>query len=376
MVRRLVSILGVSAVLTAGFVGAAPAKKDAPPPKKGGGTVAPAKDAPKTGTAGKGSGAGSAAGGAGGAGAGSAAGGGDAAGSAVQPIEDTPPSDMNGVDENPDNPHALTNQEPKVEGPAPVQKRVGYPIEEALRPITLPANMSEVSIAPHLQVSPFAESDALHARYGITPKVQLGLTYLYAGMYDRHEVDPGLSKSTGVHSGKAFGIDVTVLVQNWLGIRVGVPFYVDPVAVSLQLAAPIKFSFGDKFALGGLDDLLNITLDRFAPSLYQEVYNAIGAQNDTNHTEQSRGHLRFSAYGVYQQQPNVAIIGRFGIDNDLGLSGGGAAGTSSGGGTQTFIRLGVQWSPRKYFDFGGSLGWDSLATLGTFGPQLLLALRI
>src|SRR5260221_7462956 len=137
---------------------------------------------------------------------------------------------MNGTDENPDNPHALTN-EVKPEGPvlAPT-KPTGYPIEEALRPITLPANMSEVSIAPHFQVSPYAGSDAIHARYGITKQVQIGLTYLFAGIYDRHQVDPGLTKSYGLHTGKAFGIDVTVLLQNWLAVKVGVPVYIDPVA--------------------------------------------------------------------------------------------------------------------------------------------------
>jgi hypothetical protein len=242
--------------------------------------------------------------------------------------------------------------------------------------------MSEISIAPHMQFSPFESSDALHARYGITPKVQVGLTYVFAGIYDAHAADGtagmmGVPTKYGIHSGKAFGVDVTVLLQNWLGVRVGVPFYVSPLAVSLQLGAPIKFTFGDKYALGGFDDLLNITLDRFAPSFYQELNNARGAFNDTNHTQQSRGHLRFSVYGVYQQSPRLAIIGRVGLDNDLGPSGGGgAAGTASGGGTATFIRAGLQYSVRRYFDAGISLGWDDLSALGSFGPQLYFALRI
>ncbi|MEO6772137.1 MAG: hypothetical protein ABI467_03835 [Kofleriaceae bacterium] len=335
------------------LVAAAPAKKKAAPP------VAPAKDSAPAPAAVDGAG-----------------GSGDSAGSAVQPIEDTPPSDMNGVDENPDNPHALTNQEPKAMVVPVAKKTTGYPIQDVLRPITLPQNMSEVSIAPHLQVSPFFASDAVHARYGITSQVQLGLTYLYFGAYDGHVVDTAQPSKTKFHSGKAFGIDVTVLLQNWLAVRVGVPVYINPVAFSLELGAPIKFVFG-KFAIGGLDDLLNLRLSVFAPSLYNEEENAIGAHNKSTNTEQSNGHLRFSFYGEYQHDDRLALIGRIGIDSDLGAtSGGGGAGTNGAAGTQTFIRAGLQYSPRHYFDIGGNLGWDDLATLGSFGPQLFLALRI
>src|SRR5262245_31308320 len=107
--RRVVSLLGVSLVASAGLVAAAPdAKKKAPTP------VAPAKDEPA-----KGAGAGSA-----------AAAPTDAAGSgaAPAPADEPPPKDMNGTDENPDAPHGLTN-EPVVEATAPVVKKsTGYPI--------------------------------------------------------------------------------------------------------------------------------------------------------------------------------------------------------------------------------------------------------
>ena len=361
----MITILGATVVATGSLVAAAPSKKKPAP-------VAPAKD-PKPATPA------APAGGAGGTGSGAtgAGGSGDAAGSAVQPIEDTPPSDMNGVDENPDNPHAMTNQEPKAAVAPAAKKTTGYPIQEVLRPITLPQNMSEVSIAPHMQVSPFFASDALHARYGITSQVQLGLTYVYFGAWDQHAVDMALPSKTKFHSGKAFGIDLTVLLQNWLAVRVGVPFYASPVAFGLQIGAPIKFVFADKFAIGGLDDLLNIRLSKFAPSLYNEEENAIGVQNNKTNTQQSNGHLRFSFYGEYQQDEKLAFIGRIGIDTDLGAtSGGGGAGTNSAAGTQTFLRAGLLYSPRRYFDIGGNLGWDDLATLGSFGPQLFLALRI
>ena len=306
--------------------------------------------------------------------AGSAAGSG--AGSAVQMEEDnTPPADMNGTDENPDAPK-VGDQTPAVKATVAAPKRVGYPIEEVLRPITLPENMSEVSIDPHgwfSAPSSAAFSTALRARYGITSQIQLGLTYLIGGLYD----DPATGmKDYGVHPGKAVGLDVTYMLKSWVGVRVGVPFYVNPVAISLAVGVPMKFTFGDKFAIGGLDDLLNITLDRFAPSFYQEVYNAQGALNDTNGTEQSRGHLRISAYGIYQYKPNVALIGRIGIDNNLGYGNGGGPGTGELSASEPFIRAQLDFSPKKFIDIGGSLGFDDLNYLGSFGPSLYLAVRI
>ena len=40
---------------------------------------------------------------------------------------------------------------------------------------------------------------------------------------------------------------------------------------------PLKFVFADKFAIGGFDDLLNITLTKFAPSFYYEYDNALAS---------------------------------------------------------------------------------------------------
>jgi hypothetical protein len=346
--RRLISVLSVVG-FASGSLMAAPkkdAKKKAPPaaapaPAKDAGSAAPTPDA--------------------------AAG----SGSAVQMTEDAPPSDMNGTDENPDAPHDVFNT-PTVVKTAPVVHESGYPIEEARRPITLPANMSEISISPHSTVSPASGTDALHARYGITRQVQLGLTYVWGGIYQAPT-----SMSTAFHPGKAVGLDVTVLLQNWLAVRVGVPVYIDPVAVGLQIGAPIKFSFGEKFALGGLDDLLLIKISKFAPSFYSEEQNATYATFVTaTNTSTPDGDLRFSAYGVYNHTPQLAIIGRIGFDSPLGSAGGSSAGSMATANTTTFLRAGLQYSPKKYFDVGASLGFDDLAHGGTFSPQGFLAVRI
>jgi hypothetical protein len=297
-----------------------------------------------------------------------------AEGAPVQPIEDTP-SDIEGREEDPDAPRGTGDVTTGPVAP-PVVMKSGYPIEEAQRPITLPQNMAEVSIAPHFQADAFMATDALRFRYGITPKIQLGLTYVYAGVYDDPET-AGTSKK-GFHPGKAGGLDVTVLVTNWMGVKVGLPVYLDPFAMSFAAGAPMKFIF-DKWALGALDDVLNITIPvgaEFPPQFYQERENAERAAGDKIGNQQSRGTIRFAGYGVYQLKPNLAAIGRVGLENDLGGGGGGAAGSASSGQTRTFIRGGVQLSPKKFIDVGGSVGFDDLARVGSFGLAGFFAVRI
>ena len=367
--RRLISVLtvglGVGSVLSATVAAQPkPAPKKAPKAKKG--PLAPAK-----GDAGAASGAASGSATSGAAG-GSAAGAVAGEGSAVQMAEDPPPSDMTGTAENPDAPRSVvdTDAPPTVEAVA-APRPSGYPIEQVLRPIAMPQNMSEVSLAPHMVVSPYAASTALRARFGITPRVQLGLTYLLGAVFD----DPATPESRqGLHPGKAVGLDVTVMLQDWVGVQVGLPMYISPFAISLAIGVPIKFSFSDKFAIGGLDDFLNIRLDRFAPTFYQEVQNATNANDTMTNTIKSQGELRVSLYGLYQYQPNFAIIGRTGIQMEDFATGktDGCVGEC----LTTFISGGLLYSPRKFLDLGFSIGFDDLAHGGSFAPAGFLAFRI
>jgi hypothetical protein len=294
----------------------------------------------------------------------------------VQPTEDAPPSDMEGRDENPDAPKVGDDEPgPAISKPAaPVL--TGYPIEETLRPITLPKGMSEVVIAPHLQVSDVQAASALRARYGITDKIQLGLTYMLAGIFD-NALAPGTKYE--FNAGKAVGLDVTVLFEKWVGVRLGVPFYIDPLAVAIDLGAPMKWQFSDgKYAIGALDDLLSIKVKRFAPSFYQEASNAAAAAGTDsmsgNNTIQSRGAIRFSGYGIMQYQPKMALLGRIGVSVEDFSTTRSNAGDLSG--LRTYIRAGLQYSPRKDLDVGFSLGFDNLAEAGTFGPAGMLAFRL
>jgi hypothetical protein len=338
--RRLISVLSVVAM--AGGVALAQPKKGAEP--------APAKEPDPSATP-------------------AAAG----EGSAVTPIEDAAPADMEGTSENPDAPRG-TEDVSITAGPTAPAAPVGYAIQEALRPIVLPATMAEVSIAPHFRTgSPTAASDALRARYGITNQVQLGVTYVYGGLYDDRATS---MKKYAFHVGKAAGLDVTVLLKNWVAVRVGIPVYFDPFAMGVQIDAPMKFRFTDKFAIGVLDDFINIALPvgaEFAPDFYQESRNADAANRDMTGSTQSRGRIRVSGYADYQYRPNFALIGRLAFDIDDFSSNRNNAGF---GGIETRIHGGVQFTPAKWIDVGGQLGWDDLSKVDSFGVQGFLALRI
>lgn len=353
MIRRLLSLSSVCVVVsvTVGVVLAQPKAPDkkAPAPAKGAPVPAPTP-APDAGS-----------------------------GSATPPpADEPPPKDMEGRDENPGNPGGI-GDEPKKDVKAtvvPKKKSAGYPIEEAARPINLPQNMSEVAIGPHAQLGigngdVYKGGDSLRARYGITRQVQLGFTYVLAGVYD----DPVTTDDKiGIHSGKAVGFDVTVLLENWVGIRVGVPFYIKPVAASLALGVPLRFRLNEKFTVGGMDDFLNIKLAKFAPSFYHEADNAQSVQNQDTMTTQSRGQLRISGYGIMQHDRKTAFVGRIGFQlEDFTAT---RTQSNAGGGIAYFVRAAVQYSPRKWLDVGASLGFDDLATIGSFGPSLLLAARI
>ena len=300
-----------------------------------------------------------------------------AEGSAVAPIEDTPPSDIEGRDENPDAPRGTQVQTTVTTAPVEA-KPAGYPIEMVQRPITLPANLAEVAIGPHFRASPYAGSDALRARYGITPKIQLGLTYVMGGIFN----DPlTTEKDYGFHPGKAGGLDVTVLVTNWLAIKGGVPVYFDPFAMSIALGAPMKFRLGDKLAVGGMEDVLNIAFPKdagfagFAPDYYQEEKNAIGAARDENMTVQSDGFLRFSGYAQYQHKPNLAIVGRFALElEDFATTKTAACSDEC---AITSLHGGVMFTPKKFLDVGGTLGFDDLSSMpDSFALSGFLAFRI
>jgi len=270
-----------------------------------------------------------------------------------------------------------------LSAPVAKPKTSGYPMEEVLRPITLPKNMAEVAIGPHAQVDidgvGYAGSDTLRARYGITRQVQIGLNYALGGIYDDPKTK-GTDK-VGFHPGKALELQVTYLIKDFIGVKLGVPVWIykpadtsdsSAPAFGLNIGVPMKFRFGEKFAIGMFDDLLSIRITQFAPSMEHEYLNAFRADAKDINTSTSKGFIRFAAYGVYQKSPKLALIGRFGIT----LEDFATTKSDGGGGIATQIRAGLEYTVRKWVDVGFTLGFEDLDDLGSFGPTTLLAFRI
>jgi hypothetical protein len=90
-------------------------------------------------------------------------------------------------------------------------------------------------------------------------------------------------------------------------------------------------------------------------------------------TQQSRGSLRFSTFGIWQYSMKTAVVGRLGVNvDDFSTTKTGGVGT----GLTSFMRLGFDYTIRNYLDLGLSLGFDDLAHLGTFGPAGVINFRI
>ena len=289
-------------------------------------------------------------------------------GQEVELEEDPPPEDMEGTAENPDAPRLVGDDETVTEAATtPAPKRTGYPIEEVLRPITLPAVTSEVGLDVRSTFDPVDLETALRARYGITRQWQVGLRYLIGGYYDD---DPIMDDAAAFNTGKAFGVDVTYLVYDWLAAHVTLPFYVDPFAMGITIGAPMKFRFGgedDGWAIVALDDFLDIRIVEFVPSLVSERTNELFVDAVDTGTTTAKGNLHLRAGVIKQFSPQMAIKGNivqtfqdFG-DND----------------NPTGIEAAIQYSPTKDLDVLGRLGIDALdQASSTTGLIVAAAYRI
>jgi hypothetical protein len=278
--------------------------------------------------------------------------------------DDAPPDEaaMEGVDENPGAPRPVGEEETAAPA-APPPRRIGYPIEEVARPITLPAVTSEVGIDLRATIDPNIGA-TLRARYGITRQIQVGLRYGVGGAFDP---DGDGGDGTTFKTGKAISIDAAYLVFDWLAAQVSVPIYLDPFAIGLVLGAPMKFRFfDDRFAVFAAQDVVEFQLDGFVPSVTDERSNVANAAFLDTNTDTSDGTLRFSGGAIFQLEPDLALIGYFAAelrdfkDQDIGYP----------------FEVTLQKSLSSTFDVAGRVGFDDLGDTDTFGVRLSAQLRI
>lgn len=288
---------------------------------------------------------------------------GDGAGTEVELGEDPPSTTETGEEE--DAPHIGGENPAQAKMVAPKAQAEAYPVNEVLRPITLPDFASEIRLgALFYPLTPLDAEFSLQARYGITRQIQLGAAYGIGGFYN-----DGKRDKTRFNTGKAVSLDLTYLATDWVAARLAVPMYVDPFAIGLVLGAPVKFRFGEQFAVVGFEDVLGIKLlgDQFLPSLRREQINEQAVDALTSGTIQSDGFFRLDGGVVYQLAPDLAVSGRFGITFD----------DFSSKDAASSLRALVQFTPARSVDLVGEAGWDRLdENRGSLHLSAALAVRI
>lgn len=280
-------------------------------------------------------------------------------GEAVQMTEDAPPTDMEGTDENPDAPVDYDAPPPDVVATAK-PRPAGYPMEEVWRPLTLPRFMTEVALDTRLVFNDTRNGSALRARFGVTPKVQVGLVYNIGGVYDD-------GSGTAFNTGKAVALQGTYQIKEWLAAQITTPMYLEPFAASVTLGAPMKFRFGEKYALVLAEDVIDIRITEFVPSLTSEAANEVNVTYVDTNTRTIEGNFRFQGVGIYQHKPDLAFTARLAvtiIDFDSQSLG-------------YLLRVGAQKTMMKSLDVTATMGFDDLGDADeTFGFAVGAAFRI
>lgn len=269
---------------------------------------------------------------------------------APPPIEDWGAAE--GTAENPDAPKEFGSVEEKK---APV--RVGYPRELVLRPLTLDAGMTEVSLDVPALLSPARVKGQLGVAYGINNQIQLGLLY-----------GPGaLRDPDGFVAGKAVGIDVRYLVTDFLSVQAALPILINPFAMGVTLGAPMKFEFWDKLAFVFGQDLLTANVVSFAPVVGDPLETQRQIELDESGTTGPRGEVRVLGGVMYQMDPDLAFMGELGlVYPDFGREK-----------TMVPMWLALMYSPGAKVDLGLRAGFESLSQAKDyFGVRLFVAVRI
>lgn len=266
--------------------------------------------------------------------------------------------ELGGADENPDAPK-LIDDEPTEPATAAKAKLDGpYPIELALRPLTLHAGMSEAALLiPSTFDSPVV-SGAVRVGYGVTREAQLGLRYGGGSLTEDEFV-----------TGKAVAIDFYYLVKPWVAGQLSVPMLLDPFAIGVRLGAPMKFRF-DKFSLFAGHDLIGIKFKRFIPEVEVAAANATAVMLDASNTTVHDAELRLLGGVIYQLKPHLAFTGEAGLVTQIGALDSEDNSALRMSGTLTY-------SKSNKLDLGGRLFIDDFnAVSETGGLALFAALRI
>lgn len=267
------------------------------------------------------------------------------------------PDAPTGSEENPDAPITDFDRpvEAEVARAAPVAD--DYPIERALRPITLPRRMTEVTLDAPNSFNPYVQSGLLGVHHGITNRIQAGLRYGTGTLFDGE-----------YFTGKTVAVDGEFQIFHWLSAQLAVPFMFDPTSVGVTVGAPMKFTVQGRLRFDLFRDLVTFKVNRFAPSVWDAAANDALVLADATNTVLPDGEINANAAASWQLQPHMSIEGRFGVK---------ARDFEFQSDSPTLFDLGLIYSSTNKIDIGGRMGFADLNhTDSTFGLWLLAAVRI
>lgn len=235
-----------------------------------------------------------------------------------------------------------------------------FPLAWVARPLTLPADMIELSLdvpAAVLADAPYL-TQILRGAFGVTRDLQIGLTYGFG----LQVIDPA-----EYEAGKAFSVDAayTIFPQR-LAIAASVPFYVDPFASGISLGAPFQLRIGDRWQVSGGQDLLQFRFAKFPPNPADPAYNVGQVEAQVVGAREPIGNLNLKLRGAYQARTNLVVFLDWGF-HWLDFE---------GDDKPVSMFLGGLWSSSNRMDVGGRIGLsrvdegDSL-TVGLFAAYRL-----
>ncbi|MFH0901344.1 MAG: hypothetical protein V2A73_12015 [Pseudomonadota bacterium] len=218
-------------------------------------------------------------------------------------VEDA--SDFDTDDNIDDDPNAIEETRPRTPPATVVAKarrysRNDYPIEQINRPLTLAAELTEVSLELPLAMGDSKSlSQVLRAAHGVTQDVQVG--FIYGGLWS-------ITGST-YEVGKAFAATAAyTIVPGILAAEMRLPFHCSPFAMGLTLGVPFRWRITDKLALSGGQELLEIRMYKFPVDPSDPGYDLVQEAAHSEGDAPAKGNVNLRLVGLYQAKKNLAAM--------------------------------------------------------------------
>ncbi len=288
--------------------------------------------------------------------------------------EDPNIADDTSINDDPSKADAVTAEDETSSDTGVTKKpritKATYPVEINHRPMTLPQYTAEISLDAPIVFGGEAETDpglratqVLRAGYGVTHDIQVGVSYGFGlQLFD----PPEGAKS--FEAGKAFSVDVAyTILPDHLAVSVSLPFYADPFASSVTIGAPFRFKMGDKLAIVGGQDLIEIGFNKWPVRVADPEFNLGQAYLDQNpgQAQVSSGAINLQFGAVVELKPNLALSGTTRLHFE----------DFNGDDLPVPLFFGLTWS-KWNLDLGGRLGFVRLDETKSFAVALSAAYRL